>query len=50
MGRLFVTLSEIAKKLGKVMKYTPHFQSAFGTAEFPRVIKSVFKKSMFTVK
>ena len=25
-------LSEIAKKLGKMLKYTPHFQSAFGTA------------------
>ena len=34
MARLFVTppLSEIAKKLGKMLKYTPHFQSAFGTA------------------
>ena len=27
-------LSEIAKKLGKMLKYTPpHFQSAFGTAD-----------------
>ena len=25
-------LSEIAKKLGKILKYTPHFQSPFGTA------------------
>ena len=25
-------LSEIAKRLGKMLKYTPHFQSAFGTA------------------
>ena len=30
IGRLFVTppLSEIGKKLGKMLKYTPHFQSA----------------------
>ena len=27
-------LSEIAKKLGKMLKYTPHFQSAFGTADY----------------
>ena len=26
-------LSEIVKKLGKMLKYTPHFQSAFGTAD-----------------
>ena len=26
-------LSEIAKKLGKILKYTPHFQSAFSTAD-----------------
>ena len=25
-------LSEIGKKIGKMLKYTPHFQSAFGTA------------------
>ena len=25
-------LSEINKKIGKMLKYTPHFQSAFGTA------------------
>ena len=25
--------SEIAEKLGKMLKYTPHFQGAFGTAE-----------------
>ena len=25
-------LSKIAKKLGKMLKYTSHFQSAFGTA------------------
>ena len=33
-GRLFLTppLSEIAKNLGKMLKYTPHLQSAFGTA------------------
>ena len=23
---------KLAKKIGKVLKYTPHFQSAFGTA------------------
>ena len=36
IGRLFVTppLSEIAKKLGKMLKYTSHFQSAFGTAAY----------------
>ena len=27
-------LSEIAKKLGIMLKYTPHFQSAFGTAAY----------------
>ena len=27
-------LSEIAKKSGKMLKYTPHFQSAFGTAVY----------------
>ena len=34
IGRLFVTplLSEIAKKLGKMLKYNHYFQSAFGTA------------------
>ena len=26
-------LSEIIKKLGKMLKYTTHFQSAFGTAD-----------------
>ena len=26
-------LSEIGKKIGKMSKYTPHFQSAFGTAD-----------------
>ena len=25
-------LSEIGKKIGKMLKYNPHFQSAFGTA------------------
>ena len=25
-------LSEVAKKLGKMLKGSPHFQSAFGTA------------------
>ena len=25
-------LSENGKKIGKMLKYTPHFQSAFGTA------------------
>ena len=36
IGRLFVTppLSEIGKKIGKILKYTPHFQSAFGTAAY----------------
>ena len=37
IGRLFLTpppLSEIGKKLGKMLKYTPHFQSAFGTAVY----------------
>ena len=28
-------LSEICKKIGKMLKYTPHFQSAFGTAAIP---------------
>ena len=34
IGGLFVTppFSEIAKKLGKMLKYTPHFHSAFGAA------------------
>ena len=27
-------LSEIAKKSGKMLKYTPHFQGAFGTAVY----------------
>ena len=27
-------LSEIGKKIGKMLKYTPHFQSTFGTAEY----------------
>ena len=27
-------LSEIGKKIGKMLKYTPQFQSAFGTAEY----------------
>ena len=26
-------LYEIGKKIGKMLKYTPHFQSAFGTAD-----------------
>ena len=26
--------SEIAKKLGKMLEYTPHFQSAFGAAGY----------------
>ena len=30
---LHPSLSEIAKQLGKMLKYTLHFQSAFGTAE-----------------
>ena len=29
---LHLPLSEIAKKLGKMLKYSPHFQSAFGIA------------------
>ena len=29
---LHLPLSEIGKKIGKMLKYTPHFQSAFGTA------------------
>ena len=35
IGRLFVAppLSEIGKKIGKMSKYTPHFQSTFGTAD-----------------
>ena len=28
---LHTSLSEIGKKIGKRLKYTPHFQSAFGT-------------------
>ena len=27
-------LSEIGKKIGKMLKYTPNFQSAFGTAGY----------------
>ena len=40
-GRLFVTppLSEIGKKLGKMLKYTPHFQTAFGTAVYTMYIR-----------
>ena len=30
-------LSEIAEKLGKISKYTPHIQNAFGTAAFPHM-------------
>ena len=39
IGRLFgpPTLSEIGKKLGKMLKYTPHFQSAFGTAVYNNI-------------
>ena len=35
IGPLFVTppRSEIGKKIGKMLKYTPNFQSAFGTAD-----------------
>ena len=36
IGQLFVTppLSEIGKKIGKMLKYTSHFQSSFGTAVY----------------
>ena len=41
IGWLFVTppLSEIGKKSGKMLKYTPHFQSAFGTAVYIYIYK-----------
>ena len=31
-------LSEIGKKIGKMLKYTPHFQSAFGTAAYNSIV------------
>ena len=30
-------LSEIGKKIAKMLKFTPHFQSAFGTAVYTGV-------------
>ena len=32
---LYPPLFEIGKKIGKMLKYTPHFRSAFGTAAYP---------------
>ena len=43
---LYPLLSEIAKKLGKMLKYTPHFQSAFGTAgSMQQLYQYVFRQS-----
>ena len=36
-------LSEIGKKIGKMLKYTPHFQSAFGTAACKCIFNSDYR-------
>ena len=38
---LHPSFSEIGKKIGKMLKYTPHFQSAFGTAVSDTEIKII---------
>ena len=43
---LHPTLSKNAKKLGIMLKYTPHFQTAFGTAAYQKAIFVCFLNSI----
>ena len=39
-------LSEIGKEIGKMLKYTPHFQSAFGTADCVHYVFKLFTHNL----